>query len=70
MRVAYRANGDIADLTDEAGRALVMAGIADAAEPTQKEPPKEPKKSDKPTKVEPLSTDDMPPPMTKPKKGL
>lgn len=64
MKVTYRANGDTAVLTEEAGRQLVAAGICDAvAEPPKKEPP--PKKGDKPTKVEPMTTEDMPTPPKK-----
>jgi hypothetical protein len=66
MRVMYRANGDEREISEEAGMQLLAAGIVDAIESKQKEPPKGPPKpapkkpSDKPTKVEPMTTEDMP----------
>ena len=63
MRVTYLANNDVRDISDEAASVLVGAGICAAAEETKKDAPKkEPKKSDKPTKVEPMTTEDFPTP--------
>ena len=42
MKVRYRANGEIRDLSDEAGRVLVDAGICDAVDET---PPQKGRKS-------------------------
>jgi hypothetical protein len=66
MKIKSRVTGEIRDLSDEGARTLVYAGIYDLVEPP-KEPKKDPppKKADKPeksTKVEPLTTEDMPVP--------
>lgn len=79
-KVKYRTNGDIAELSEEATRKLVDAGICDVvaaddetqtnagedAVPTPKATPKAPAPST--TKVEPLTTQDVPQPPTAPAK--
>ena len=61
MMVTYLANNEVRDISDDAATALVGAGICvAAAEPKKDAPKKEPKKGDKPTKVEPLTTDNTP----------
>jgi hypothetical protein len=68
MMVQYRANGETRDLSVEASQVLVDAGIADMVEKEPKEAPPTPPKptkapkpaTDKPTKVEPMTTEDFP----------
>lgn len=63
MKVRSKITGTVIDLSDEGARTLIAAGIYDAVEsPAKPEPTpkKEPKKSDKPTKIEPLTTEDTP----------
>jgi hypothetical protein len=67
MKVTYRANNEVREISDAAANQLIDAGICAAvAEPPQEPAKKEPKKSDKPTKVEPMTTEDMPVVPTKP----
>jgi hypothetical protein len=63
MKIRSRVTGEIRDLSDEGARALIYAGIYDAVE--EKKDPKAPKKEKEPaqpTKVDPLTTEDMPVP--------
>jgi hypothetical protein len=68
MMVQYRANNEVRDLSVEASQVLVNAGIADMVEKEPKEAPPVPQKptkapkpaTDKPTKVEPMTTEDFP----------
>jgi hypothetical protein len=63
MMVVYLANGDVREISEAAARQLIGAGICYTAEEPKKDAPKkEPKKSDKPTKVEPMTTEDFPVP--------
>ena len=70
MKIKYRANDEVRDLSVEASQVLVDAGIADLVDREPKEaPPVPPKpakspKTDRPTKVEPMTTEDYPVPTT------
>jgi hypothetical protein len=62
MKIASRVTGEVIEWNDEGAQTLIDAGIYDMAE-KKKEPPKNPKKQDSPTKVEPMTTEDMPVPV-------
>ena len=69
MKIKYRANEEVRDLSVEASQVLVDAGIADLVEREPKEAPVPPKpskapKTDRPTKVEPMTTENFPVPTT------
>lgn len=51
MKVKYKATGEIADLSDEAAKSLIAAGIAEKVKEA---------KLASPTAVAPMTTDDMP----------
>jgi hypothetical protein len=63
MKIKSRVTGEIRDLSDEGARALIYAGIYDAVDPPKapKKPAKD-KEPEQPTKVDPLTTEDMPMP--------
>lgn len=65
MRIRARQTGDVIDLEDEGAQTLIDAGIYDAVESKKAPPPKKPDKPDKSTKVEPLTTEDIPVPPKK-----
>ena len=65
MKIKARVSGDVLEIGDEGARTLIDAGIYDAVEPPKKDPPKPPKKPEKSTKVEPMTTEDMPTPPKK-----
>lgn len=67
MKLRSRVNGAVIDINDEGGNTLLAAGIYDAIDEPKpsKEPPKKQPAPDKSTKVEPLTTEDMPTPPKK-----